>query len=178
MLTRNLLTLSPEPLITESYWRISMNILSQCYLFKGLVEPQLLRLAKITKEIQILKGQFFMREGQQAEELFVLKEGAVELLTKVEDGFELPIAIFRNPGDCIGTSALVEPYIYSLNSRSVEDSKMLVVKKTALKELMQGDHELGCTIMRNLAQHLLNRLKETRQELKVHFKTIFRSTQL
>lgn len=155
-----------------------MHLLSQCYLFKGLSEPQLLRLSAITKEIQIQKDQFFIKEGQQAEELFVLKEGAVELLTEVEDGFELPIAIFRHPGDCIGTSSLVAPYIYSLNSRCVEDSKMLVVEKTALKELMQGDHELGCTIMRNLAQHLLNRLKETRQELKVHFKTIFRSTQL
>jgi CRP-like cAMP-binding protein len=155
-----------------------MKLLSSCYLFKGLSEPQLLRLSAITKEIQIQKGQFFMKEGQQAEELFVLKEGAVELLTKVEEGFELPIAIFRNPGDCTGTSSLVAPYVYSLNSRCVKDSKLIVVKKTALKELMQGDHELGCTIMRNLAQHLLNRLKETRQELKVHFKTIFRSTQL
>lgn len=154
-----------------------MHLLSQCYLFKGLSEPQLLRLSEITKEIQIQKGQFFMREGQQAEELFVLKEGAVELLIKVEEGFDLPIAIFRNPGDCTGTSALVEPYVYSLNSRCVKDSKMLVINKTALKELMQGDHDLGCVIMKNLAQHLLDRLKETRQELKVHFKTIFRSTQ-
>lgn len=154
-----------------------MHLLSQCYLFKGLSEPQLLRLSEITKEIQIRKDQFFMREGQQAEELFVLKEGAVELLIKVEEGFDLPIAIFRNPGDCTGTSALVEPYVYSLNSRCVKDSKMLVINKTALKELMQGDHDLGCVIMKNLAQHLLDRLKETRQELKVHFKTIFRSTQ-
>jgi len=118
-----------------------------------------------------------MKEGQQAEELFVLKEGAIELLTKVETGFDLPIAIFRNPGDCTGTSSLVEPYIYSLNSRCVEDSRMIVITKTALKKLMQEDHELGCTVMRNLAQQMLDRLKETRQELKVHFKTIFRSTQ-
>ena len=154
-----------------------MKLLSSCYLFKGLSEFQLLRLSEIAKEIQIQKDQFFMKEGHQAEELFVLKEGAIELLTKVEDGFELPIAIFRNPGDCTGTSALVEPYIYSLNSRCVEDSKLLVIKKTALKELMQKDHDLGCSIMKNLSQHLLNRLRETRQELKIHFKTIFRSTQ-
>ncbi|MEJ2656568.1 MAG: cyclic nucleotide-binding domain-containing protein [Desulfobacterales bacterium] len=154
-----------------------MKLLSSCYLFKELSESQLLRLSKITREVKIQKGQFFMKEGQQAEELFVLKEGAVELLTKVEDGFELPIAIFRNPGDCTGTSALVAPYVYSINSRCVEDCEMLVIKKAALKDLMQQDHELGCTIMRNMARHLLDRLKETRQELKIHFKTIFRSTQ-
>jgi hypothetical protein len=30
-------------------------------------------------------------------------------------------------------------------------------------------------MMTNLAQHLLARLKETRQEVKIHFKTLFRS---
>jgi CRP-like cAMP-binding protein len=154
-----------------------MHLLSSCYIFKGLSESQLLRLSGITKEIQIQKGQFFMQEGQQAERLFVLKEGAVELLTQVEDGFELPIAILRKPGDCAGTSSLVAPYLYSLSSRSAKDSKMLVIKKPALKNLILEDHELGCIIMKNLAQHLLGRLKETRQELKIHFKTIFRSTQ-
>lgn len=118
-----------------------------------------------------------MKEGSQAEELFVLKEGAVELLTQIEDGFELPISILRNPGDCAGMSSLVSPHLYSLSSRCAEDSKMVVIKKSALKNLILEDHELGCIIMKNLAQYLLGRLKETRQELKVHFKTIFRSTQ-
>jgi CRP-like cAMP-binding protein len=154
-----------------------MKLLSSCYLFKGLSASQLLRLSEIAKEIQIQKNQFFMKEGSQAEELFVIKEGAVELLTQVGDGFELPIAILRNPGDCAGTSSLVAPYLCSLSSRCAEDSKMLVIKKPALKNLILEDHEMGCIIMKNLAQHLLGRLKETRQELKVHFKTIFRSTQ-
>lgn len=154
-----------------------MEFLSSCYLFKELSESQLFRLSAITKEIQIPKGHLFMKEGQPAEELFVLKEGAVELLTKVDDGFELPIAMLRKPGEITGTSSLVAPYEYSLNSRCAEDSKLLVIKKTALKKLMLEDHELGCIVMKNLAQHLLGRLKETRQELKIHFKTMFKSTQ-
>jgi len=154
-----------------------MEVLSSCYLFKELSESQLLRLSGITKETQLPKGKVFMKEGHPAEELFVLKEGAVELLTQVDDSFELPIAMLRKPGKITGTSALVAPYVYSLTSRCEEDSKMLVIKKTELKKLMLEDHQMGCTVMKNLAQHLLSRLKETRQELKVHFKTIFRSTQ-
>ena len=152
-----------------------MQLLSSCYLFKGLSESQLLHLSAITKEEQVRKGHFLMHEGQMAEALFVLKEGAVELLTTVNDDFELPIAILRNPGECIGTSSLVEPYVYSLNSRCAEDSKMLVIKKTALKKLMLEDYELGCIIMKNLAKQMLDRLKETRQELKIHFKTLLKS---
>ena len=152
-----------------------MKLLSSCYLFKGLSESQLLSLSEITKQEQMKKGDFLMHEGTKAEALFVLKEGAAELLTTVNDDFELPIAILRNPGDFTGTSSLVPPYEYSLSSRCSEEGKILIIKQTDLKELMIEDHLLGCTIMKNLAQHFLERLKETRQEVKIHFKTIFKS---
>jgi CRP/FNR family transcriptional regulator, cyclic AMP receptor protein len=158
-----------------------MQLLSSCYLFKGLSESQFHRLSQITQEVRAQKGQFLIHEGQPAEELFVLKQGAVELLTRVNDDlvnddFELPIAILRNPGDCTGTSCLVAPYKYSISARCFEDSELRIIKYTDLKHLMLEDHELGCTLMKNLAQHLLDRLKETRQELKIHFKTLFKSS--
>ena len=40
---------------------------------------------------------------------------------------------------------------------------------------MLEDHELGCTMMKNLAQFLLERLKETRHEVKIHFKNLLKS---
>ena len=153
-----------------------MQLLSLCYLFRGLSESQLHRLSAVAKEVQIQKGQLLMHEGERAEELFVVKEGAVELLSKVEDGFELPIAILRNPGSCTGTSALVAPYVYSLSARCAEEGTMLVIKRVDLQKLIMEDCGLGFTVMTNLAQHLLDRLKETRQELKLHFKTLFKSS--
>ncbi len=157
-----------------------MQSMPSCYLFKELSDSQLRSLADITKQVRTQKGQFLMHEGQKAEKLFVLKQGAVELLTTVDDDlvnnvFELPISILRNPGDCTGTSSLLEPYIYSLSARCFEDSELLIIKQSDLKNLMLADHELGCTLLKNLAQHLLDRLKETRQELKIHFKTLFKS---
>ncbi|MGD9231896.1 MAG: cyclic nucleotide-binding domain-containing protein, partial [Desulfobacterales bacterium] len=118
-----------------------MQLLSSCYLFKGLSESQIHGLLEITKEMKAQKGQFLMNEGQDAEALFILKQGAVELLTKVNDDlvdydFELPIAILRNPGDCTGTSSLLEPHIYSLSARCFENSELRVIKYTDLKHLM------------------------------------------
>ncbi len=153
-----------------------MQLLSSCYLFKGLSESQLHRLSAITKEVRIQKGQLLMHEGQEGTETFVLKEGAVELLTTVNDDFELPIAILRNPGDCTGISSLIVPYEYSLSARCAEDGTMLVIKRVDLQKLIMEDCGLGFTVMTNLAQHLLDRLKETRLELKIHFKTLFKSS--
>ena len=152
-----------------------MQLLASCNLFQGLSETQLQRLADITKEMQIEKGEWLFQEGQEANGLFILKEGAVELLTKVDDEFELPIAMLREPGMFLGTSALTAPYVYSLSARCAEQGSLLVIERTELEKLIQEDRELGYIIMTNWAEHLLNRLKETRQELKIHFKTLFKS---
>jgi len=152
-----------------------MQLLASCNIFQGLSETQLQRLAEITKEIQIEKGQWVLQEGHEGGELYVLKEGAVELITKVDGDFELPMAMLRDEGTCFGTSSLVVPHVYSLSARCAEKGTLLVIKRADLEGLVQEDQSLGCSIMKNYAAHLLKRLKETRQELKIHFKTLFKS---
>jgi CRP-like cAMP-binding protein len=149
--------------------------LSSCYLFKGLSEAQLDSLIAIGNETRIRKDQWLFREDEAAEQMFVLKDGAVELFTTVETDIELPITIVRTPGNCFGTSALVPPHKYSLSARGVEDGTLLTIKKADLEKLIKQDHEVGYTILTNLAKHFLDRLKETRQEIRIHFKTIFKS---
>jgi CRP-like cAMP-binding protein len=151
-------------------------IFAACYLFEGLSEAQFHRLAAIAREIPMQKGQWHFQEGKEAKELYVLKEGAVELLTRVDDRFELPITILRTPGDCFGASAILAPYVYSLSARCAEDGVLFAIAHGTLQQLIRENHGLGCILMRNLAQHLLNRLRETRQELKTHFSSLFKFT--
>jgi len=150
-----------------------MDYLSACYLFKGLTESQLQRLIDVASEAKIEKEQLLFQEGLKAEEIYVLTGGAVELITRVDDDFELPISMLRNPGSCFGTSALVEPHVYSLSARCAKDGSILVIRREDLLKLIQEDRDLGCTLMTNWAEHLLNRLRDNRQQLKIHFKTLF-----
>ena len=148
--------------------------LSSCYLFKGLSESQLNHLITIGNETQIQAGQWLFREGEAAEQMFILKGGAVELLTTVDE-VELPITIVRESGNCFGTSAMVPPHQYSLSARCAEDGALLHLKKRDLDKVIKADVEIAHVVLTNLAKHFLDRLKETRQELKIHFKTIFKS---
>ena len=148
--------------------------LSSCYLFQGLSESQLNQLTTIGNEASIQAGQWLFREGEAAEQMFILKDGAVELLTTVDE-VELPITIVREPGNCFGTSTMVPPHQYSLSARCAEDGMLLIIKKVDLEKIIKADYELGHAILTNLAKHFMDRLKETRQELKIHFKTIFKS---
>ena len=145
---------------------------SFAYLFRGLDEGQMKKILAAGKEITIKKGQQIIREGQAANGVYILRSGAVELLTTVEKDFELPISILREPGDVFGTSALVPPYQYSLSARGLEDSVLFCMETAALRKLAAEERDIGCQMMTNLAAHFLDRLKETRQEVKIHFKTL------
>lgn len=149
--------------------------LTSTFLFQELSESQLQRLTSATKEVQAPKGDWLFHEGKTADRIYILQSGAIEMLTRVEGDNELPIKIIRSKGECCGTSALVEPYEYSLSARSAEDSTLLEIRREDLEQISREDINLGSIIMKNIARILLARLKETRQELKIHFETLFRS---
>jgi CRP-like cAMP-binding protein len=149
---------------------------SFAHLFRGLNEGQMKKIMAIGKEITMKKGQQIFKEAQEANGVYVLRSGAVELLTAVEKDFDLPISLLREPGDVFGSSALVPPYQYSLSARCAEDVILFRMETKSLRKLGSEDHDIGCQLMTNLAAYFLERLKETRQEVKIHFKTLLSST--
>jgi CRP-like cAMP-binding protein len=121
-------------------------------------------------------GEVIFKEGEESGAVYILKNGAVELITQVENDFELPIATLRKPGEIVGTSALVSPCQYSLTARCTGKGTLLSIDRSALLEAMSEDPDLGYIIMTNLAKYFFDKLKETRQELRIHFhnfKTLF-----
>ena len=139
------------------------------YLFEGLDDDQLGRIIAITCEVPMEDGEVIFTEGEESAAVYILKKGAVELITLVENDFELPIATLRKPGEIVGTSALVPPYQYSLTARCTGKGALLSIERSALLEAMSEDRDLGYIIMTNLARYFFDKLKETRQELRIHF---------
>ena len=68
---------------------------SSCYLFDRLSDPQLERVQAISREQKIPKDQWLFREDQEAQHFYLIKEGAIELLTVVDERIEIPIAMVR-----------------------------------------------------------------------------------
>ena len=149
--------------------------LSSCYLFNHLTEAQLESVLAIYREQKIQQGQWLFHEGEEAQHFYVINDGAVELLTVVDERIEIPIAMVRTKNGCIGVGALVPPFRYSVSARAAHDSNLLVFNSADLEALKREDPGLGCIMMNNLAQKLLERLKESRQEIKIHFMRLVRA---
>lgn len=151
-----------------------MDVLSSCYLFKGITSNQIDELAKVVNEVDFEKDAWLFHEGSQADRLYFMVTGAVDLLTTIESDVELPTARLKTSGDCLGTGALVEPFTYSLSARCVEAANLLTIERGDLSLLMEKDTDFGKVMMENLAGHYLDRLREARQELKIHFKILLK----
>ena len=149
--------------------------LSSCYLFEGLSQSQLGYLSGIASSMPVKKSSWLFHKGEPADCLYTVDKGAVELLIEVQPGIEIPINMIRPLNGCVGASALVEPYRYSLSARCVEDGTLSVIRRADLTPLIEQHPHLGRILMTNLARHLLARLNETRQEVQLRFMSLVRS---
>ena len=149
--------------------------LSLSYLFKGLNDEQLKKIEAVAIEMAIKKGQEIIKEGEKAKALYILKSGAIDLFTKVDNDLELPISILRDPGDVFGSGVLVAPFKYTLTARCFNAGVLLKFERSVIKRVMKADRDLSCKIMSNLAEYYLHRLKESRREIKIHFSTLLKS---
>jgi CRP-like cAMP-binding protein len=87
----------------------------------------------------------------------------------------VPVALIRPGNGCVGIGALLKPYTYTLSARSKEISHLTEIPSSEMRALFANDPDFGCAVMGNLAQRLLDRLVETREEVKLHFINLIQS---
>jgi len=129
----------------------------------------------ISKSQVVPQGQWLFHKSEIAEYIYLVEDGAIELVMPVEPNIEIPVALIRPGNGCVGVGALVEPYRYTLSARCKEDSRLSIIAGADLRALFDADPQFGQTVMTNLAEKLLDRLRETREEVKIHFMNLIQS---
>ena len=148
---------------------------ASCYLFQGLAEDKMSAIRSIAHTQTMSPDQWLFHKEEDAKHIYLVDEGAIELIMPVEPSIEVPVALIRPGNGCVGIGALLEPFTYTLSARCKEESRLTVIASADLRHLFQSDPEFGKTVMNNLAQRLLERLIETREEVKIHFMNLIQS---
>jgi signal transduction histidine kinase/predicted CoA-binding protein len=104
-------------------------------LFSDLPEADLERLCRMIVEVQLPAGEMLFREGESGERAYVIEQGQIEIV-KASAGREVLLAV-REPGDVIGEAALLEEAPRMAGARARGDSKLLVIDKAQLDELVR-----------------------------------------
>ena len=148
---------------------------ASCYLFRNLPEEKLKAIRSVSRLRTAPADEWLFNKGDRAELIFQVEEGAIELLMPVDPDIEIPVALIRPGNGCVGVGALVEPYVYSLSARCKVETRLTVIAAADLFRFFRKDPEFAASVMTNLAQRLLERLGETREEIKIHFVNLIRS---
>ncbi len=149
---------------------ISPELLRRYPFFGLLANDHLNAFAMLAEEVTFETDETVFESGQQADALYFLIEGCVDLHYIVADEIntELRKDFFIseiNPGEPFGISALIEPYRYTGTVRATCASRVLRFDAKGLRALCAVDLKIDAALMHQIAAAAMSRLQDTRVQL-------------
>ena len=139
-------------------------LLSSHPFFAGLDEPTVRMLEGCARNIHVRPGEYLFREGEAANQFFVIRRGRIALDVHVPGRGECVVDTV-DEGDVVGWSWLVPPYRWFFDARALQDVSIVVVDATCLRAKCDDDPALGYALMQRVALVMYHRLQSTRVRL-------------
>lgn len=135
-------------------------------LLEYLTDEMLDELSAITIVIKAKKGNLIYREGDPAQNVYMLKSGKVLLEQKISPTISVTVNSI-DPGESFGWAFLLDKGSNDLTATCSEDCEIYVINRDMVRSLMNRDHSLGFMMMQQLSAVLKRRLDQrTHQFLK------------
>jgi len=109
-------------------------------------------------------GDYLFREGEAANEFFLIRHGRVAL-ELVEPGRAPVVFGTLGEGEIVGASWLVPPYRWMFAARALELTRAIGVDAACLRGKCEADHHLGYEMMKRFLPILAERLHATQLQI-------------
>ncbi len=131
---------------------------------KGL-EPRYVELiVGCARNVRFDAGSFVFREGQPADQFYILRHGRVSL--EIHDGGRGPIPIETlEAGDVLGWSWLVPPHFWDFDAHCLDLTRAIALDGKCLRRKCQEDHNLGYELLMRIVPVIKDRLHAARLQL-------------
>lgn len=149
---------------------VSPELLRRYPFFGPLDADQLKKVAMLAEEMDIPKGEKIFEECGEADTLYLLVSGGVELYYRSQEEFhpktrkEFHIGDI-NPGEIFAVSSLIEPYTLNNTAVASRDSHVIKIDAVGLRKLIEEDVNLGYKLMCQVTKTLMERLSAVRAQL-------------
>lgn len=128
-------------------------------LIEGLEDDEVVRLAAIGKRRPLKSGEYLFLLGDNAERLFVVSRGMIDLCFPLSFGGVIRDvkAESLSPGDTLGWSSLVKPYRFTMSARAAEDAEVIGFSRTDLSRLFEDSPHSGYAFTKKLCEIIARR---------------------
>jgi CRP/FNR family transcriptional activator FtrB len=141
---------------------VSTDWLKNTELFDTLNESQLNTILTHSEVKSCVGGETIFKQGDEANYLYVLIEGLVDLSVKTGEKFDFLTSKIEKEGAAFGIPSLIEPFHYNVTATCLKPSKILVINAGRVKMEIEKDPKIGLEIMKKLVSIYFNRINELR----------------
>jgi predicted acylesterase/phospholipase RssA/CRP-like cAMP-binding protein len=127
-------------------------LLAHVPIFAGVDEETLAELARRVRPVAVHAGDVVIRQGEEADRLFVVRSGRLRVLVDEEDGIRTVREL--GVGAAIGELALLTGTPRSATVEAVRDGELLELDADVFHSLLERDPALAVAVARTLAAQL------------------------
>jgi CRP/FNR family transcriptional regulator, cyclic AMP receptor protein len=132
--------------------------------FQGFALDDLELLAGCASNVAFDAGQYIAREGDDANEFYLIRHGKVSLEISSPGRQKVTVQTLGE-GEVLGWSWLVPPYRWQFDARAVELTRAIALDGQCLRGKCEEDPRLGYELMKRIAPIIVQRLQATRLQL-------------
>lgn len=130
-----------------------IDILKNNELFYGFESSELEALANLARQKIVAKNVFIIKEGENTYEMYLIKEGKVDVMLNNHEGDELILSTLQK-GDIFGELALLDDKPRSANVIALESCTLLVIHKADFYDFLKNNSNATIQVIKYLCQKL------------------------
>jgi CRP-like cAMP-binding protein len=116
------------------------------------------------KNLRFEAGQYLFREGEPADQFYLIRHGRVALELTTPGRVSLTLQTLTE-GEVVGLSWLIPPYRWTSDARAIELVRAIAMDAACLRQKCEADHHLGYEMMKRVVPILVQRLQATRLQV-------------
>jgi CRP/FNR family transcriptional regulator, cyclic AMP receptor protein len=132
--------------------------------FKGLPEDMIKLVAGCTRNVRFEAGQYVFRNGDPADEFYLIRHGRVALELTAPGRATVAFETL-SPGEIVGLAWLVPPFRRTSDAKALELVRAIGMDAKCLRGKCDADPSVGYKLMLRLGSILLERLYATRLQI-------------
>jgi CRP-like cAMP-binding protein len=131
--------------------------------FAGLKEEYTNLVAGCAKNVRFEAGQHLFREGDTADQFYLLRSGRVALQLAAPEKALTIMTVGES--EIVGASWLVPPYRWGMDAKALELTRAISMDAACLRGKCEEDHALGYELMKRFLPIIIQRLHATRLQI-------------
>jgi CRP-like cAMP-binding protein len=139
---------------------VPIESIAQSSMFAGIPAEKLQEFAALARETTCAKDSLLFKEGDLADNLYILLEGKVLIKIQITSRAEqVCIAVLNHPGQLIGWSAYLTGNRYTATASCSEDCRLIAFDGAAFVRALEADPVTGFTVLRHISEVISGRLR-------------------